>query len=185
MGRLPPGPWFLPGVPAEVSGVKRDFTCTFTRHFQPMLVALRSQSRLRLEERTRMLSGPSADLSSARTVAPILFVSWFEPGDHRRLDTVPADGDGVPGDSCRCLRRTTRGVATGGFSPPSGEVWAAEARVRVSTVKCINWRLAAAIGTAGRSGRSRHPVCVPVGRADLGKRLASCGSACAARAFGG
>ena len=48
------------------SRVKRDFTCTFTRHFfSPVLAALRSQSRLRLEGRTRMLSGPSPDLSQS------------------------------------------------------------------------------------------------------------------------
>ncbi len=52
------------------SGVKRDFACTFTRHFSPVLVVLRSQSRLRLEGRTRTLSGPSPDLSPARTLAP-------------------------------------------------------------------------------------------------------------------
>ena len=40
------------------SGVKRDFACTFTRHL-PVLVALRLQSRLRLEGRTRTLSGLS------------------------------------------------------------------------------------------------------------------------------
>ena len=32
----------LTGVSAEVSGVKRDFACTFTRHFSPVLVARRS-----------------------------------------------------------------------------------------------------------------------------------------------
>jgi hypothetical protein len=32
-GRLPPGPWFLTGVPAEASGVKRDFACTLTCPF--------------------------------------------------------------------------------------------------------------------------------------------------------
>jgi len=52
------------------SGVKRDFACTCTRHYSPVLVALRSQSRLRLEGRTRTLSGPSPDLSPARTLAP-------------------------------------------------------------------------------------------------------------------
>ena len=52
------------------SGVKRDFACTFTRHYSPVHVALRSQSRLRLEGRTRTLSGPSPDLSPARTLAP-------------------------------------------------------------------------------------------------------------------
>ena len=45
------------------SGVKRDFACTFTRHFPPVLVVLRSQSCLRLEGRTRTLSGPSPDLA--------------------------------------------------------------------------------------------------------------------------
>ncbi len=52
------------------SRIKRDFACTFIRVFPPVLVALRSQSRLRLEGRTRMLSGPSPDLSPARTLAP-------------------------------------------------------------------------------------------------------------------
>ena len=33
------------------SRVKREFACTFTRHFSPVLVVLRSQSRLRLEGR--------------------------------------------------------------------------------------------------------------------------------------
>ncbi len=41
------------------SGVKRDFACTLTSHLPPVLVALRAQSRLRLEGRTRTLSGPS------------------------------------------------------------------------------------------------------------------------------
>ncbi len=45
------------------SGVKRDFVCTFTRHLLPVPVVLRSQSRLRLEGRTRTLSGPSPDLT--------------------------------------------------------------------------------------------------------------------------
>ena len=52
------------------SGVKRDFACTFTRHVSPVLVVLRSQSRLRLEGRARTLSGPSPDLSPARILAP-------------------------------------------------------------------------------------------------------------------
>jgi len=51
------------------SGVKRDFACTFTRRFSPVLVALRSQSRLMLEGRARILSGPSPDLSQATTLA--------------------------------------------------------------------------------------------------------------------
>ena len=57
------------------SRVKRDFACTFTRHFSPVLVVLRSQSRLRLEGRTRTLSGPSPDLSPARTLAPFACMS--------------------------------------------------------------------------------------------------------------
>jgi hypothetical protein len=57
-------------VPVEVSGVKRsDFACTLTRHFSPVLVALRAQSRLMLEGRAGLLSGPSPDLSPAEAVA--------------------------------------------------------------------------------------------------------------------
>ena len=52
------------------SGVKRDFACTFTRRFSPVLVARRSQSRLMLEGRARTLSGPSLDLSQATTLPP-------------------------------------------------------------------------------------------------------------------
>jgi hypothetical protein len=47
------------------SRVKCDFACTFTCALSPVLVALRSQSRLRLEGRTRTLSGPSPDLTSS------------------------------------------------------------------------------------------------------------------------
>jgi hypothetical protein len=50
------------------SRVKRDFACTFTRHLSPVLVVLRSQSRLRLEGRARTPSGPSPDLGPARSV---------------------------------------------------------------------------------------------------------------------
>jgi hypothetical protein len=52
------------------SEVKRDFACTFTGHLLPVRVVLRSQSCLRLEGRARTLSGPSPDLSPARTLAP-------------------------------------------------------------------------------------------------------------------
>ena len=52
------------------SRIKRDFTCTFTWHFPLVLVALRSQSRLRLEGRARTLSGLPPDLSPARALAP-------------------------------------------------------------------------------------------------------------------
>jgi hypothetical protein len=50
------------------SRIKRDFACTFTRYFPAVLVVLRSQSCLRLEGRTRTLSGPSPDTSPARTL---------------------------------------------------------------------------------------------------------------------
>jgi hypothetical protein len=52
------------------SGVMRDFACTFTWHLLPVCVVLRSQSCLRSEGRARTLSGPSPDLSPARTLAP-------------------------------------------------------------------------------------------------------------------
>ena len=57
------------------SSVKHDFACTFTRHFPPALVALRSQSCLMLEGRTRTLSGPSPDLSPIRASGSIR-TSW-------------------------------------------------------------------------------------------------------------
>jgi hypothetical protein len=47
------------------SRVKGDFACTLTGAFPPVLVILRAQSRLELEGRTRMLSGPSPDLTSS------------------------------------------------------------------------------------------------------------------------
>ena len=58
-GRLPPGLWFLTGVSAEAARVKRDFACTLTDAFPPVLVVLRSQSRSMLEGRTRTLIGSS------------------------------------------------------------------------------------------------------------------------------
>jgi hypothetical protein len=69
-GRLLPDPYLLVRSVRRGSGVKRDFACTFARHLSPVLVVLRSQSRLRLEGRIRTLSGPSPDLSPARTLAP-------------------------------------------------------------------------------------------------------------------
>ena len=69
-GQAPPGPRLLAGVPAEVSRIKRDFACTSARHVLPVLIVLRSQSRLMLEGRARTLSGPSPDLSQ-----PVLFAS--------------------------------------------------------------------------------------------------------------
>ena len=44
-GQPLPAPWFLAGVSAEVSRVKRDIACTLTRHFSPVLVVLRARSR--------------------------------------------------------------------------------------------------------------------------------------------
>jgi hypothetical protein len=68
-GRLPPGgPCLLTGVVRRDSRAKRDVACTFTRHLSPVLVVLRSQSRLRLEGRARTPSGPSPDLGPARSV---------------------------------------------------------------------------------------------------------------------
>jgi hypothetical protein len=61
-------PLVLTGVSAVVSRVKRDFACTWTGTFQPVLVTLRGQSRLGLEGRTRILSGPSPDLTSYESV---------------------------------------------------------------------------------------------------------------------
>src|SRR5580693_796323 len=69
-GQAPPGPRLLSGVPAEVSRIKRDFACTSARHVLPVLIVLRSQSRLMLEGRARTLSGPSPDLTQ-----PVLFAS--------------------------------------------------------------------------------------------------------------
>ena len=68
-GRLLPDPYFLVRSVRRGSRVKHDFACTFTRLLSPVLVALRSQSRLRLEGRTRTLSGPSPDLSPAWALA--------------------------------------------------------------------------------------------------------------------
>jgi len=65
-GQAPPGPCLLTGSVRRGSRIKCDFACTFTSQFPPVLVVLRSQSRLRLEGRTRTLSGPSPDLSPAR-----------------------------------------------------------------------------------------------------------------------
>jgi hypothetical protein len=56
-GQAPAWPLVLTGVSAVVSRVKRDFACTLTAAFPPVLVALRAQLRLGLEGRTRTLSG--------------------------------------------------------------------------------------------------------------------------------
>jgi len=42
-GRLPPGPWFLTGVPVETPGSGVSSRGTLTRHFPPVLVVLRAQ----------------------------------------------------------------------------------------------------------------------------------------------
>jgi hypothetical protein len=70
-GRLRPDPYLLTGVFAEVSGIKRDFTCTLTGAFPPVFVVLRARSRLMLEGRTRTLSGPSPDLGPAWFVSQL------------------------------------------------------------------------------------------------------------------
>ena len=110
-GRLRPGPWFLTGVSAETPG-SSDFACTFTRHFSPVLVALRVQPCLRLEGRTRTLSGPSPDPRAARTfvlsvccvpspcpISPSCTISsgiLCRPGFHRGRSYVPdADPGGL------------------------------------------------------------------------------------------
>jgi hypothetical protein len=92
-GRLPPGPCLLTGVSAESSRVKRDFACTFTRHFPPVLVALRSQSCLRLEGRTRTLSGPSPDLSPAKTLAPSVCVPYLSSLHYQLEKRSPLRGN--------------------------------------------------------------------------------------------
>jgi hypothetical protein len=69
-GQAPAWPLVSDRSARRGSGVKRDFACTFTRRFSPVLVARRSQSRLMLEGRARTLSGPSPDLSQAATLPP-------------------------------------------------------------------------------------------------------------------
>jgi hypothetical protein len=70
------------------SGVKRDFACTFTRHFSPVVVVLRSRSRLRLEGRTRTLSGPSPALG--------LTTALHLPGACVAVDQVVISGPAAP-----------------------------------------------------------------------------------------
>jgi hypothetical protein len=65
-GQAPASPLSSDRSGRRGSGVKRDFACTSTRHRSPVLVVLRSQSRLRPEGRTRILSGPSADICSTK-----------------------------------------------------------------------------------------------------------------------
>ena len=84
------------------SGVKRDFACTFTRRFSPVLVVRRSQSRLMLEGRARTLSGPSPDLSQATTVVPSgrsedLLIRRFQCGRPAPFRSVRDLGSVSPG----------------------------------------------------------------------------------------
>ena len=85
------------------SRVKRDFACTFTSHLPRVLVVLRSQSRLRLEGRTRTLSGPSPDLSPAKTLAPSARVPTVLSLQPALSDwEVGSTSDLSPGDSLNC-----------------------------------------------------------------------------------
>ncbi len=77
------------------SRVKRDFACTFTGHFSALLVGLWSQSRLRLEGRTRTLSGPSPDLSPTRTLARSAVIR-FRPGKMDDFLHLPRSRPGAP-----------------------------------------------------------------------------------------
>jgi hypothetical protein len=87
-GQAPPGPRLVTGVPAEVSRIKRDFACTSARHVLPILIVLRSQSRLMLEGRARTLSGLSPDLSQA-----VLFASAVIYGQVSVLADLVTDVD--------------------------------------------------------------------------------------------
>ena len=91
------------------SGIKRDLACTFTRHFPPVLVVLRSQSRLRLEG-----GGHVHSAGHPRTLAP--------PGDPLPLHRL--QGSGKEGKELRQRRR-------GGFlirvrSPSKASHWGAK-----------------------------------------------------------
>ena len=68
-GRLRPGPWFLTGVSAEVSRIKRDFACTFTRHF-PCTRCPAVTVTLDAGGADTYTQRPSPDLSPAKTLAP-------------------------------------------------------------------------------------------------------------------
>jgi hypothetical protein len=64
-GRLRPGPWFLTGVSAVAPGSSATSRVRWPVPFHLCWLALRAQSRLRLEGRARTLSGPSPDLTSS------------------------------------------------------------------------------------------------------------------------
>jgi len=100
-GRLPPGPWFLTGVSAEVSSVKRDFACTLARHLPLMLVTRRSQSRLMLEGRARKLSGLSPGPEPSQNA------SAFRP----HADSPPHSGTVAVTSSWRRLAHRSPGTA--------------------------------------------------------------------------
>jgi len=57
--------------PPSLQGQACDFACTFIRHLPSAVVALRAQSRLMLEGRTRTFGGPSPDLSPAGMLAAL------------------------------------------------------------------------------------------------------------------
>jgi hypothetical protein len=63
-GRFRPGPWFLTGVSAVVSGVKRDFACTLAGALPPVLVVLRG---------TVALEAGGADTYTWRVIAGLEF----------------------------------------------------------------------------------------------------------------
>jgi hypothetical protein len=62
-GQAPAWPLSTDRSARRSPGSVRDFACTFTRNFPPVLIGLRSKLRLMLEGWTRTLSGPSQDLA--------------------------------------------------------------------------------------------------------------------------
>ncbi len=115
-GQAPAWPLVFDRSARRDSGIKYDFACTFTRHFPPVLVVRRSQSCLRLKGRARTLSGPSPDLSPARTVTPSAAApSWtrWSPSN-RGAGVSPAR---VPSKGCRVPRRQQGGRKRGAAEP--------------------------------------------------------------------
>jgi hypothetical protein len=152
------------------SAVKRDFACPFTRRFSPVLVVLRPQSCLRPEGRARTLSGPSPDLSPARSIAPSARRDR-DPGHAWRRVRVRAvaAGDGVHGEplpgaaqaagwsKTRGGRAHRRGVRGG--SPVRGRAegrWQQSRRNGADSRPRGGWQV---ISTAGL------PVLFPIGAA--------------------
>jgi hypothetical protein len=108
------------------SRVKRDFACTFTWHFSPALVVLRSQSRLMLEGRTRILSGPSPDLSPASSCTFRLHADRpISPGLHYQLGKRTDSGEvtalppacRMPLAQCRQTELSARGLGRARYGP--------------------------------------------------------------------